>query len=151
MSPLPALRPGLQLGAGYHSPQVPAEVRLNTNESPFGPPAAFGTALAEELSRVEFHRYPDRSAGELRRGLAELHGVATDRIFCANGSNEVLQCLLLAYGGPGRRALLFEPTYTLHDHISRLTGTEVMAAPAMRTFASTPRRPSPSWRVASPP
>ena len=80
VGPLPALRPGLQLGAGYHSPQVPAEVRLNTNESPFRPPGSLRRrAVAAELSRVEFHRYPDRSAGELRRGLAELHGVTTDR------------------------------------------------------------------------
>ena len=49
MSPLPALRPGLSLGGGYHSPQVPAEVRLNTNESPCGPPADFAPAVAEAL------------------------------------------------------------------------------------------------------
>ena len=49
-----------------------------------------------------------------------------EEIFCANGSNEVLQCLMLAYGGPGRKALVFEPTYALHSHISRLTGTQVV-------------------------
>jgi histidinol-phosphate aminotransferase len=52
--------------------------------------------------------------------------VSPDEVFCANGSNEVLQCLLLAFGGPGRRSLLFEPTYALHSHISRITGTEVV-------------------------
>jgi histidinol-phosphate aminotransferase len=55
-----------------------------------------------------------------------LHGVSPDEVFCANGSNEVLQCLMLAFGGPGRRALVFEPTYALHSHISRITGTEVV-------------------------
>ncbi|HUZ11006.1 MAG TPA: histidinol-phosphate transaminase [Acidimicrobiales bacterium] len=130
MSPpgsLPPLRPDLQLAGGYHSPQVSAEVRLNTNESPFPPPSAFVKELEDELSRVEFNRYPDRGATELRTALASLHGVRPDEIFCANGSNEVLQCLLLAYGGPGRRALLFEPTYALHGHISRLTGTELVS------------------------
>ena len=53
-------------------------------------------------------------------------GSRPSEVFCANGSNEVLQCLLLAYGGPGRRALLFEPTYALHSHIARITGTEVV-------------------------
>ena len=125
--PLPPVRPDLQLGSGYHSPQVPAEVRLNTNESPFPPPAAFAKELEDELSRIEFNRYPDRRATGLRAALAALHGVDQDEVFCANGSNEVLQCLLLAYGGPGRRALLFEPTYALHGHISRLTGTEVVS------------------------
>ena len=58
--------------------------------------------------------------------MADLHGVTPDEVFCANGSNEVLQCLLLAFGGPGRRALLFEPTYALHSHIARITGTELV-------------------------
>ena len=66
-------------------------------------------------------------ATELRRAVAELHGVDPDEIFCANGSNEVLQSLLLAFGGPGRRAAMFEPTYALHAHIARLTGTSVVA------------------------
>jgi len=66
------------------------------------------------------------SPNELRVAIAALHDVEPEEVFCANGSNEVLQCLLLAYGGPGRRAALFEPTYALHSHISRLTGTTVV-------------------------
>lgn len=112
---------------GYHSPQVPAEVRLNTNESPFPPPESWRDELASELSRIEFNRYPDRQARRLRQAVADLHGVRPDEVFCANGSNEALQCLLLAYGGPERRALTFEPTYALHAHIARLTGTEVVS------------------------
>jgi histidinol-phosphate aminotransferase len=123
---VPPVRADLQLASGYHSAQVPAEVRLNTNESPLPPPDGFIDALAAAISRVDLNRYPDREATELRAALAALHGVGPEQIFCANGSNEVLQCLLLAFGGPGRRALLFEPTYALHSHISRLTGTEVV-------------------------
>jgi histidinol-phosphate aminotransferase len=101
-------------------------VRLNTNESPFPPPQAWSDELLDELRAVSFHRYPDRPATELRTAIAELHGVTPGEVFAANGSNEVLQSLLLAFGGPGRRALLFEPTYALHSHISRLTGTEIV-------------------------
>ncbi|HEX2701284.1 MAG TPA: histidinol-phosphate transaminase [Acidimicrobiales bacterium] len=113
------------LGAGYHSPQVGVAVRLNTNESPYPPPRAWVEALAEAVAAIPFHRYPDRRATALRAGLAELHGVRTDEVFAANGSNEVLQVLLLTYGGPGRVAGVFEPTYALHSHIARLTGTSV--------------------------
>ncbi len=127
MSRLPQIRPDLQLTEGYHSPQVPAEVRLNTNESPFPPPEAWRQAFEAGLSGVPFNRYPDREARALRRALAESHGVSPEEVFAANGSNEVLQCLLLAYGGAGRRSLVFEPTYALHSHISRLTGTEVVS------------------------
>ena len=126
MSAIPPVRPDLRLAAGYHSPQVEAEVRLNTNESPLPPPDAWREELLAALEEVSFHRYPDRPATELRRAVAARHDVAPDEVFCANGSNEVLQSVLLAFGGPGRRALLFEPTYALHSHIARITGTEVV-------------------------
>jgi histidinol-phosphate aminotransferase len=126
MNAIPKIRPDLALVEGYHSPQVEADVRLNTNESPFPPPEAWTKALLAALSEVDFHRYPDRPAIDLRAAIADLHGVTPEEVFCGNGSNEVLLCLLLAYGGPGRSALLFEPTYALHSHISRLTGTTVI-------------------------
>jgi histidinol-phosphate aminotransferase len=128
VSAVPPVRPDLDLGEGYHSPQVDAEVRLNTNESPFAPPDEWRDELLAALADTSFHRYPDRPAAELRQAVADLHGVRPDEIFCANGSNEVLQCLLLAFGGPGRRALVFEPTYALHSHIAHITGTEVLEA-----------------------
>ncbi len=100
-------------------------MRLNTNESPVEPPAAWRDAFAAELSRVEWHRYPDRAAGALRAEIADLHGVSDEQVFAANGSNEVLQTLLLTFAGPGRTVATFEPTYQLHAHIARLTGATV--------------------------
>ena len=132
---LPAIRDDLGALDGYHSAQVDVDVRLNTNESPLPPPAAWQEALAEAVSKLDFHRYPDREAIELRRALADSHGVTPEEIFCANGSNEVLQCLLLAYGGADRAVALFEPTYTLHAHIARVTGTKVAAGPRRDDFA----------------
>ncbi len=100
-------------------------MRLNTNESPVEPPAAWRDAFAAELSRVEWHRYPDRAASSLRAEIANLHGVSAEQVFAANGSNEVLQTLLLTFAGPGRTVATFEPTYQLHAHIARLTGATV--------------------------
>ena len=122
---LPSPREDLGLREGYHSPQIEVEVRLNTNESPLPPPPAWVEALHEELGRLQWNRYPDRGARDLRAALAGLHGVGVEQVFCANGSNEVLQSLCLAYGGPGRSAAVFEPTYALHSHIAHLTGTAV--------------------------
>ena len=135
MSPLVPRRDDLASLSGYHSPQVPAEVRLNTNESPLAPPDAWLDELRNSLGEIEFHRYPDRRATALRAALADLHGVDAARVFVANGSNEVLQSVLLGYGGPGRRALTFEPTYALHGHIAHLTGTEVVTAPRRDDFS----------------
>src|SRR3954465_2006808 len=86
---------------GYHSPQVDVDVRLNTNESPYPPPAAWREALAQAVAPLPFHPYPDREAGDLRTAMGGLHGVGPERVFAANGSNEVLQTLCLAYGGHG--------------------------------------------------
>jgi len=110
---------------GYHSPQVEVKVRLNTNEAPEPPPAAFTERLAGELRQIEWHRYPDRAAAELRAAIADLHDVRPEQVFAANGSNEVLQTLCLTYGGHGRTVAVFEPTYALHSHIAELTGTGV--------------------------
>ena len=120
-----APRDSVALMEGYHSPQLDVEVRLNTNESPVPPPPGFVDALAAEVATVEWHRYPDRAATELRTRIGELHGVGPEQVFVANGSNEVLQTLSLTYGGPGRTVAVFEPTYALHAHIARITGTGV--------------------------
>ncbi len=134
----PSPRPGLSELVAYHSPQVDVPVRLNTNESPFPPPAAFVDAWLAALRSQPLHRYPDRAASDLRTRLAASVGVPAERVFCANGSNEVLQTLLLAYGGAGRRALVFEPTYALHGHISRITMTEVAVAARAADFRIDP-------------
>lgn len=119
-------RDDLALIAGYHSAQVDVAVRLNTNESPYPPPAGYTQALAETLTSIDWHRYPDRAALQLRADIGALHGVGSDQVFVANGSNEVLQTLLLTYGGPGRVAAVFEPTYALHSHLARVAGTRVV-------------------------
>ena len=119
-------RDDLREMAGYHSPQVTVKVRLNTNESPIEPPAEFVRALAAAVSDVKWNRYPDRSARELRAAIGALHGVGPENVFVANGSNEVLQAVLLAYSGAGRKVATFEPTYQLHSHIARIAGASVV-------------------------
>jgi histidinol-phosphate aminotransferase len=129
-----APRDDLRELAGYHSPQLDVDVRLNTNESPFPPPAAFVDEWLTALGDLTFNRYPDRAARQLRVALGQQLGQPVERLFCANGSNEVLQTLLLTYGGPGRSALVFEPTYALHSHIARITATEVIEAERLPGF-----------------
>ena len=111
---------------GYHSPQLDVEVSLNTTESPLPPPAEFVDALAEATRAIDWNRYPDRGAGPFRAALAERYDVGADQVFTANGSNEVIQSLFLAYGGFGRSVAVFEPTYTMYAQIARSTGTRVV-------------------------
>jgi histidinol-phosphate aminotransferase len=144
------VRADLALMTGYHSAQVDVDVRLNTNESPAPPPAEFVSALADYVAHAAYHRYPDRAATALRAAIAGLHGVDPSQVFAANGSNEVLQCLLLAFGGPGRSALMFEPTYALHSHIAKVTGTAVVSGSRNDDYSLDPASVSVAVREADP-
>jgi histidinol-phosphate aminotransferase len=120
------LRNDLRALTGYHSPQVDVPIRLNTNEAPFAPPAEWLDEVAAAARDIDWNRYPDRAATELREGIAALHGVSADQVFVANGSNEVLQSILLAYSGAGRNVTMFSPTYQMHAQIARIVGATVV-------------------------
>ena len=122
----PQVRADIALREGYHSPQIDVDVRLNTNEAPDAPPEGFHEALHTALDEVAWHRYPDRAAAALRARLAQRYGLDPSEVFVANGSNEVLQTLLLTYGGGGRKTALFEPTFAMHGHISKTVGSTVI-------------------------
>src|SRR5206468_5109622 len=122
---VPEPRPGLRTVGVYEPPQPQVPVRLNTNECPYPLPPASVEDLAAFLRDAELHRYPDREAREVRGRLAERLGVGPEGLWVASGSNEILQQVLLAYGGPGRRALVFEPTYHMYARLAWITHTEV--------------------------
>jgi histidinol-phosphate aminotransferase len=111
----------------YGAPQLDVAVRLNTNENPYPPPAALIDELREAVTRAAttLNRYPDRDAVELRTALAGYlgHGLDVSQVWAGNGSNEVLQQLLQVFGGAGRTALGFEPSYSMHRLIALTTCT----------------------------
>ena len=140
MSFRPPVRDDLAELPGYHSPQLDVQHRLNTNESPEPPPAGFQQAVIDRVAVLEWNRYPDRGVTELRTKLAAHHAaehptITADNIFVANGSNEVLQTIMLAWGGPGRSILTFEPTYAMHGQIARVTGTGVIEVERQDDFS----------------
>jgi histidinol-phosphate aminotransferase len=89
-------------------------------------PDGFRDALAVAVRDLGLNRYPDREAEALRARLAELHGCDPGWVWAANGSNEILIQLLQAYGGPGRRVAVFEPTYALHSRLAWVTSSEIL-------------------------
>lgn len=121
------LRQGLRGRRPYGAPQLDVPVRLNTNENPHRPPADLVDHLAAVVreTAAELHRYPDRDAGALRADLAAYlgHGLDADGVWAANGSNEIIQQLLMAFGGPGRTAMGFQPSYSMHPIITEITAT----------------------------
>ena len=126
------LRDELRGKQPYGAPQIDVAVRLNTNENPFAPSRAIIDSVVREVAAAAagLNRYPDRNAVALRTSLSSYVRRATgcdigpESVWPANGSNEVLQQLVQTFGGSGRRALGFEPTYSMHQLICRGTGTE---------------------------
>ena len=138
----PPVRADLAGRHPYGAPQLDVPVRLNTNENPFPPSAALVADIAAAVTSVAggLNRYPDRDAVALREALAAYlgHGLTADRTWAANGSNEIIQQLLQAFGGPGRSALGFEPSYSMHPLISQTTATRWIAGERSSDFSLEP-------------
>jgi histidinol-phosphate aminotransferase len=124
------LRETLRPMSPYGAPQVPAQASLNTNENPYSPSPALQKAIAEAVAQVaaNLNRYPDRDATVLRTKLAnyinELSGTdfAAENVWAANGSNEIIQSIFLAFAGGS--VLGFTPSYSMHPLIAKVTGAE---------------------------
>ncbi|WP_431957942.1 histidinol-phosphate transaminase [Nocardia lijiangensis] len=137
------LRENLRGKKPYGAPQLTVAVQLNTNENPHPPSRALVDDVAESIraAAADLHRYPDRDAVALRADLAAYlsrqTGVAVDtaNVWAANGSNEILQQLLQAFGGPGRSALGFVPSYSMHPIISEGIDTEWVEAKRNADFS----------------
>ncbi|MDQ3877841.1 MAG: histidinol-phosphate transaminase [Actinomycetota bacterium] len=122
------VRPDLAHVAPYVSPQQPARFRMNTNESPYPPPEAMVDEIVDEMREVALNRYPDRDAVSLYDLLAQHLEWPRSGLWIANGSNEVFMHLFLAFGGPRRTSMTFEPTYSLHTLIPSIAGTKTVQA-----------------------
>ena len=137
------IRDDLRGTSPYGAPQLDVAVRLNTNENPYPPPPELVADVTAAVAEVagELHRYPDRDALALRADLAtyliSVTGVelAAANVWAANGSNEVLQQIMQCFGGPGRTAMGFEPSYSMHPIIAAGTRTEWLPAPRGADFS----------------
>jgi histidinol-phosphate aminotransferase len=121
------LRDELRGLSPYGAPQLDVPVRLNTNENPYPLPEPVAEAIEKSVRELvrDLNRYPDRDAVALREDLAAYvgHGMTAANVWAANGSNEVQQQLLLAFGGAGRTAMGFAPSYSMHPLLAKATGT----------------------------
>ena len=137
------LRDDLRGKSPYGAPQLNVPVRLNTNENPHPPTQALVDDVTSSVQAVagELHRYPDRDAVALRIDLAAYLTAQTgatltvENLWAANGSNEILQQLLQAFGGPGRSAIGFVPSYSMHPIIADGTQTAWLVANRAADFS----------------
>jgi histidinol-phosphate aminotransferase len=137
------LRDDLRGRTPYGAPQLNVPVQLNTNENPYPPPDELVADVTESVrhAAATLNRYPDRDAVDLRRDLAAYLSASTGvllherNVWAANGSNEILQQILQSFGGPGRSALGFEPSYSMHPIIAAGTRTDWIPTPRRSDFS----------------
>ncbi|MCH1883601.1 histidinol-phosphate transaminase [Agrococcus sp. ARC_14] len=126
----------------YGAPQLEVPVRLNVNENAYRVPEAVALDIVQEIARAlpDANRYPDREFDTLRRSFADYlgHGIEPAQIWAGNGSNEVLQHVLQAFGGPGRSLLSFTPTYSMYPLLAQGVGMEWIPVPRADDFTLTP-------------
>ncbi|HEX9035054.1 MAG TPA: histidinol-phosphate transaminase [Streptosporangiaceae bacterium] len=143
MSGLP-LRDDLVGRTPYGAPQITGVIGLNTNENPYPPSPTLVHEIAQAAAAeaAALNRYPDRDAVGLREDLAGYlgHGLTAAQVWAANGSNEIIQQLFQAFGGPGRVALGFEPSYSMHPLIAQTTSTRWVNAARDADFGIDPDR-----------
>jgi histidinol-phosphate aminotransferase len=148
------IRDDLAGHTAYGAPQIDVPVRLNTNENPYPPSPALAQAITQAVAEVAgtLNRYPDRDAVALRADLAAYlgHGLGADRVWAANGSNEIIQQLFQAFGGPGRTAMGFEPSYSMHPLIALATGTRWVSGARDADFGLEPDRAMAAIRAHQP-
>ena len=133
------LRENLRGLSPYGAPQLDVPVTLNTNENTHPVPDEVVQAIAASVAEaaVTLNRYPDREFTELRKRLAEYlgHGLSETQLWAANGSNEILQQLLQAFGGPGRTVMGFPPTYSMYPLLAAGTDTGYLAGVRGENFS----------------
>lgn len=135
------LRENLRGLSPYGAPQLDVAVALNTNENTHPVPGEVVEAIAASVAEaaVTLNRYPDREFTELRQRLAAYlgHGLSASNLWAANGSNEILQQLLQAFGGPGRTVMGFPPTYSMYPLLAAGTDTRYLAGVRGERFSLT--------------
>lgn len=126
----------------YGAPQLDVPVRLNVNENAYRVPEAVALDIVQEIARAlpDANRYPDREFDVLRRAFADYlgHGLEPAQLWAGNGSNEVLQHVLQAFGGPGRTLLSFTPTYSMYPLLAQGVGMRWVPVPRADDFTLTP-------------
>ncbi len=153
LSDLP-LRDSLKGRQPYGAPQLHVPVALNVNENTHPIPAEVKADIVERVAQAvaQINRYPDREFMNLREALAVYlgEGLTAEQIWAANGSNEVIQQIFQAFGGPGRKALGFDPTYSMYSIIAQGTDTSYVSASRLERFELTAEHASAQIRLHQP-
>jgi histidinol-phosphate aminotransferase len=129
MDPLARIKPAVRALSAYTLDPVETPIKLNQNENPFDIPEPIKREVAARLARRAWSRYPDFVPSRLLERLAAFAGWRPDGVLAGNGSNELIQALMMVTVGPGVRVVVPEPTFTLYRLQASVLGGEVVGVP----------------------
>ncbi len=118
------VKPTVRALSAYTLAARRAPVKINQNENPYDLPEALKRRVLEQALARPWSRYPDFDPRELREKLAAFSGWRTDGILAGNGSNELIEALLLVTVGAGTRVVIPEPTFALYALLTSMLGGE---------------------------
>src|SRR6266436_2461296 len=129
IDPLDTIKPGVRALRAYSLSPDRASIKINQNENPWDAPERVKEETWRRLNERQWSRYPDFVPSELHEKLAAFAGWTADGVIAGNGSNELIQALLMVTLGEGKRVLISEPTFALYRQIATVLGAEVMSVP----------------------
>jgi len=128
-NPLDKIKPRVRELKAYTLKPDRGAVKLNQNENPWGVPEAVRRETIKRVQARDWSRYPDFVPASLHEKLAAFAGWRADGVVAGNGSNELIQAMLMVTVGEGKRVLISEPTFALYRQVTTVLGGEVLSVP----------------------
>lgn len=125
------IKPQVRALNAYHVDETPVRIKLDAMENPYTLPAQLQREIGAIAASTRINLYPDPSGKELKKGIASLWKMRPDQMVLGNGSDELIQAIILAFGGP---VLVPAPTFAMYDITSRALGQDVVTVPLNKEF-----------------
>ncbi len=125
------VKPNVRALSAYHVDETPVRIKLDAMENPYTMPDPVRRAYAAEVARARINLYPDPSGKELKKAIGRLWGLKPDQMILGNGSDELIQTIILAFGGP---ALVPAPTFAMYEITARALAQDVVSVPLDQEF-----------------
>ena len=126
------VKPQVRRLKAYSIDETPCRIKLDAMENPFSLPKNVSREMADAVRASQINRYPDPSAGKLKRAISELWGMDPGQMMLGNGSDELIQAIILAFGGP---VLIPAPTFAMYEITAKALSQEVTAVPLGKDFS----------------
>jgi histidinol-phosphate aminotransferase len=126
------IKSSIRRTGAYSIDETPCRIKLDAMENPFPPPRQVNREIGKAVREAFVNRYPDPFARRLKNAIAALWDMNPDVMMLGNGSDELIQTIILAFGGP---VLIPTPTFAMYEITSRVLSQKVVRVPLGQNFS----------------